>query len=41
MGAKATDIDYMAFKLRESGELELDEKGNIKGIDDKLAILGD
>lgn len=39
MGAKATDIDYMAFKLRESGELELDEKGNIKGIDDKLATL--
>ena len=37
LGAKATDVDYMTFKLKEKGELELDEQGNIKGIDDKLA----
>ena len=39
MGAKATDIDYMTFKLKEKGDLELDESGKIKGIDDKLAGL--
>ena len=39
LGAKATDIDYMTFKLKEKGELELDDKGNIKGIDDKIAGL--
>lgn len=39
MGAKATDVDYMTFKLKENGDLELDENGNIKGIDDKLAGL--
>lgn len=36
--AKVTDTDYMAFKIMESlkkdgKELELDETGNIKGID--------
>lgn len=39
LGAKATDIDYMTFKLKEKGELELTEDGKIKGIDDKLAGL--
>jgi predicted RNase H-like nuclease (RuvC/YqgF family) len=39
MGAKATDIEYMTFKLKEKGDLELDESGKIKGIDDKLAGL--
>lgn len=39
MKAKATDIDYMTFKLKEKGDLELDESGNIKGIDDMLAGL--
>ena len=39
IGAKATDVDYMTFKLKEKGELELDENGNIKDIDDKLAGL--
>ena len=39
LGAKAMDVDYMTFKLKEKGELELDEQGNIKGIDDKLAGL--
>lgn len=37
--SKATDVDYMTFKLKEKGELELDENGKIKGIDDKLAGL--
>jgi hypothetical protein len=39
LGAKATDIDYMTYKLKEKGELELDDNGKIKGIDDKLAGL--
>lgn len=39
LGAKASDVEYMTFKLKEKGELELDEHGNIKGIDDKLAGL--
>lgn len=39
LGAKAMDVDYLTFKLKEKGELELDEQGNIKDIDDKLAGL--
>lgn len=39
LGAKATDVEYMTFRLKEKGDLELDEQGNIKGIDDKLAGL--
>lgn len=39
LNAKATDIEYMTFKLKEKGELELDENGQIKGIDDKIAGL--
>lgn len=39
LGAKAVDVDYMTFKLKEKGELELDEQGHIKDIDDKLAGL--
>jgi hypothetical protein len=39
MGAKVTDVDYMAFRLKEKGKLELDEQGHIKGIDDMLAGL--
>lgn len=39
IGAKVTDVDYMTFRLKEKGDLELDEQGNIKGIDDKLAGL--
>lgn len=39
IGAKATDVDYMTFKLKEKGELELDDNGNIKDIEDKLAGL--
>lgn len=39
MNAKTDDVGYMAFKLRESGELELDDNGNIKGIDEKISSL--
>lgn len=40
LSAKATDVDYLTFKLREKGdELALDENGKIKGWDDKLAAL--
>jgi hypothetical protein len=39
LGAKATDVDYMTFRLKEKGDLELDDKGEIKGIDDMLAGL--
>lgn len=39
LGAKVTDIDYMAFRLNEKGDLELDDQGNIKGIEDKIAGL--
>jgi len=39
LSAKATDVDYLTFKLKEKGELALDENGKIKGWDDKLAGL--
>jgi hypothetical protein len=39
LSAKAVDVDYLAFKLKEKGELALDENGKIKGWDDKLAGL--
>lgn len=39
LGAKATDVEYMTFKLKEKGNLELGEDGKIKGIDDKIAGL--
>lgn len=39
LSAKALDVDYLTFKLREKGELSLDENGKIKGWDDKLAGL--
>jgi hypothetical protein len=37
-GAKATDIDYLIFKLSSDAEwkAELDDNGNVKGIDDKI-----
>ena len=37
--AKATDIDYMTFKLKEDGELALDNHGKVKGLEDKIASL--
>lgn len=39
MEAKATDIDYMTFKLKEKGEIEIGEDGKIRGIEDKIAGL--
>lgn len=39
LSAKATDVDYLTFKLKEKGEIKLDDQGNIKGIDDMLAGL--
>lgn len=39
LSAKATDVDYMTFKLKEKGDVELDDQGNIKGIDDMIAGL--
>lgn len=37
--AKALDVDYLTFKLKEKGELSLDENGKVKGMDDKIAAL--
>lgn len=39
LSEKATDIDYLTFKLKEDGQLELDEKGEIKGFKDKMNDL--
>lgn len=39
LSSKALDVDYLTFKLKEKGELSLDENGKIKGWDDKLAGL--
>lgn len=41
VNAKVTDVDYIAYKVKEKikdgeKELKLDENGNIKGIDDTL-----
>jgi hypothetical protein len=38
-GVKPDDVDYVTFKLKAKGEIELDEQGNIKGWDDKVAGL--
>lgn len=38
-GVQSDDVDYLVFKLREKGELKLDENGKIQGWDDKLAGL--
>lgn len=38
--AKASDIDYLMFKIKQEGkEMKLDDKGEIKGIDDIIASL--
>lgn len=40
LAAKATDVDYLTYRLREKGDaLELDKDGNVKGIDDKIDAL--
>ena len=39
LSSKALDVDYLTFKLKEKGELALDENGKIKNWDDKIAAL--
>lgn len=39
LSSKALDVDYLTFKLKEKGELSLDENGKIKGWEDKVAAL--
>lgn len=39
LAAKALDVDYLTFKLKEKGELALDESGKVKGWDEKLEAL--
>lgn len=39
LSAKALDVDYLTYKLKEKGELTLDENEKIKGWEDKLAAL--
>lgn len=39
LSEKAIDVDYLTFKLKEKGEIELDENDHIKGWDDKIAGL--
>lgn len=40
MSENAVDVDYLTFKLNESGEaIELDENGHIKGWQDKISNL--
>ena len=36
-GAKPEDIDYIMFKMKAKGALELGEDGKVKDIDDKIA----
>ena len=36
---KCKDVDYITFKLKEKGELALDDSGKVKGMEDKLAAL--
>lgn len=38
-GVKPEDIDYITFKLKSKGELALDDKGKVKGLDDMIAAL--
>lgn len=39
LGAKAVDVDYLTYKLKEAGDLELDEQGRIKDVDRRLTEL--
>ena len=39
LSEKALDVDYLTFKLKEKGELAMDENGKIKGWEDKVAAL--
>lgn len=37
--ANVTDVDYLTYKIKEQGEIKLDEKGAIQGINDTLSSL--
>lgn len=37
--AKVVDVDYLTFKIKEKGEVKLDDQGKIKGIDETIASL--
>lgn len=39
LGAKAIDVDYLAYKAKEKGELKLDDNGEIKGIENLITEL--
>lgn len=39
LGAKAQDVDYMTYKLKEKGELKLGSDGKIEGWKDKINAL--
>ena len=39
LAEKVVDVDYVTFKLKEKGDLALDENGKIKGWEDKVAAL--
>jgi len=38
-GAKSDAIDFLMFRLQADGELEQDENGKVKGLEDKIAAL--
>lgn len=37
--AKGLDPDYLTFKLKEMGEISLDDDGKIKGVEEKISTL--
>lgn len=37
--AKGLDAEFLAFKMKALGEIELDDDGKIKGIDEKITSL--
>lgn len=37
--ANVTDVDYLTFKVKEKGKVEIGEDGKIKGIDDTISSL--
>lgn len=39
LNAKVEDIDYLTFKIREKGEIQLSDDGKIKNIDDTITLL--
>lgn len=38
-GVKPDDLDYVMFKLKAKGPLEMGEDGHVKGMDDKIAAM--